>query len=395
MRAISSGRAHLALPLSALLFAACSGAPAAPSRSTDDATGSPLAATAGGLAPARRVAAGHANVIGVVSATDEVERTLTVTTRTSAAMLVTVPELATIQTGDAVPVEFADIIAGTSVHVLGQAAGGVFTAETVEVRATVVSGKVAALSGSCPDIAFSIGDRGVVGVLDTEFARGACPDVADGMTVEVRGTIMGGVVTAQRIALPHEHGGPPAGPDPTPEPPSAPKPKEVHFDGTVTAVEEACPAAALTIGGRVIRATTETHYPAASCDAIAVGVQIAGRGVEEGDEITASQNRVAKAAVVPPAPDEPPPPPSVTPAPPPPPAPPAAKDARIAGVAASVAGSCPSLTFQIGSYTVETGPATNFVGSGRCELIVAGKSVEVTGAELDGVVRAVRVKVQK
>jgi hypothetical protein len=69
--------------------------------------------------------------------------------------------------------------------------------------------------------------------------------------------------------------------------------------------------------------------------------------------------------------------------------------ANVTGAVASLAGTCPSLTFTVGGTTVRTSPTTRFERSG-CAQVVNGRTVRVEGVkQTDGSIQAGRVDLEE
>ena len=65
-----------------------------------------------------------------------------------------------------------------------------------------VSGDVSGLSGTCPNLRFTVRGSTVITSSSTEIRRGPCSDIAPGREVEVEGTRMGdGTIAAQKVEL--------------------------------------------------------------------------------------------------------------------------------------------------------------------------------------------------
>jgi hypothetical protein len=67
----------------------------------------------------------------------------------------------------------------------------------------------------------------------------------------------------------------------------------------------------------------------------------------------------------------------------------------VTGAVASLAGTCPSLTFTVGGTTVRTSPTTTF-DRGGCAQVVNGRTVRVEGVkQTDGSIQAGRVDLEE
>jgi hypothetical protein len=145
----------------------------------------------------------RAEVEGRVTNVDASARTLTV-----AGKVVSVPAGTPIQHGDTA-IALADIHVGDRVHVHGVRSGATITASKVEVQnfasgappaagpgddhgnegaEAELHGAVAAKSGGCPSITFTIGATKVSTNASTAFEDTTCAALANGDRVEVKGT---------------------------------------------------------------------------------------------------------------------------------------------------------------------------------------------------------------
>jgi len=65
-----------------------------------------------------------------------------------------------------------------------------------------LSGLLSSLSGSCPNIRFTVGARLIAADKNTDYVRGGCKDVSNGDTVKADGTTQAdGSVLATRIEI--------------------------------------------------------------------------------------------------------------------------------------------------------------------------------------------------
>jgi hypothetical protein len=349
---------------------ACGGAPTAPSVSTNSITApKSVSADPAAVPTTPAAAAPHTNVHGTVAGLDAVARTFVIDGQT-----VRVTDTTVITDTEDAPKVFADIVNGMTAHVKGPLDAGVIVAATVSIRVVVhvaqvdFNGTVTAVTGTCPDAAFTIASGTIRSDAETEFvAGGLCSEIAATSMISGRGFVQeDGSILATRIRVDA------ATPLPTPI-------HDTDFSGVVTATTGSCPARSFTIDTGIITATGTTTFPGASCEEVAVGSVISGRGALQGDgSIIASQLHLKKATTGG-----------------------GGSPKTIEGAAASVTGTCPALTFTINGQAVQTTAATNFVGSGDCSLIVNGKTVEVTGEFAGGgsvalgPIVATRVKVSK
>ncbi len=123
---------------------------------------------------------------------------------------VTVPSGTTIRHGDT-EMTLADIHLGDRVHVKGMRSGSAVVASDIQVQTangnpapgapgdpepghgddhgeTELNGAIAALGGTCPSISFKVGGTTVKTDGSTEFKDSSCRSLANGRSVEVKGT---------------------------------------------------------------------------------------------------------------------------------------------------------------------------------------------------------------
>ena len=229
------------------------------------------------IATARRGGKGtNLNLKGIVSAVDADALAITVGTR-----VINVPATAKIIDALGAALTFADITVGKRVHVTGKTVGTVSTASVVRVLNFAVRGTVADLAGTCPVLTFTVGGQDVATTAATEFSRGDCSKVADGMQVEVQGTLDLGVLTAAKVILPRN-----APPRPT---------KNVRVRGVVADADGSCPTKTFMVGTQEVRTSSATTFTGSGkCAAIANGKRVAIMGVQEVDHVRAVRVNVSK-----------------------------------------------------------------------------------------------------
>lgn len=216
------------------------------------------------------------NLKGIVSAVDVDALTITVSSR-----VINVPATAKIVDALGAALTFDDVTAGKRVHVSGKTVGTVSTASVVRVLTFAVAGTVADLAGTCPAITFTVGDQDVATTATTEFARGECAKVADGMQVEVQGVLDLGVLTAAKVILPKN---------------APPKPaKNVRVKGVVADVDGSCPTKTFMVGTQEVRTSSATKFTGSGkCSAIASGKKVDITGVQEVDHVRAVRLNISK-----------------------------------------------------------------------------------------------------
>jgi len=126
--------------------------------------------------------------------------------------LVTVPATATIRHGSTI-MKLSDILVGDRVHIKGMMTGTTTVASEIEVQnehagdddhgngRVELSGSVAARSGACPSLTFTVGTTPVSTSSSTEFKDVSCAALKNGDRVEVKGSRQSptAVVNATRV----------------------------------------------------------------------------------------------------------------------------------------------------------------------------------------------------
>ncbi len=266
---------------------------------------------------------------------------------------------------------FADLEIGFRVHVKGRTSGNNILASSLEIQNTNttipvnVNGVIDTLSGSAATFQFKIGSRIVKGDTFTIFfgdgnAARTFADLADGDRVEVKGLQRDGYVYAERI---HING---AGDDDDDDQDSS-----ASIQGRVNALAGTPPSLVLTVGTTIVRTTTDTEVKrrgdVQTLAAIRLGQDVHVIGVRQPDGSLIARrielNDDAPGAEV-----------------------------EIEGSAGSVAGTCPTITFKINGYSIQTSATTVFEGI-ACAAVKGGSKLTAKGTSgPNGVILATRVK---
>lgn len=212
-------------------------------------------------------------------------------------------------------------------------------------------GTIAGVSGSCPNLAFSIGSQRVLTDASTRFREVACSVLRNGQSIEVHGTRQAdGIVVARDL-------------EPNVEP------EEIEVLGALRNLGGSCPNLTFSVGSDAFIASGDTRFRT-PCSGLRAGqfVEVEGARSSNGS-ILVRQIKIE---------DE-------------------AQDAEqleveLHGSIGSLAGGCPDLTFNVRGRTVRTNSSTSFDRI-ACAGLRNGISVEVKGAaQPDQSVRATRVK---
>lgn len=145
--------------------------------------------------------------------------------------------------------------------------------EEAEVR-----GRVSGLSGSCPDLRFTVAGKTIVTNGSTEFLRGACTSLSSTSIVQVEGTADGSTITARKVQFEDDQGN---------------DEDEVELRGVVSGRSGACPSIAFTVQGTRFETSAATEFRRSSCGDVADGRTVEAKGDRRGDgAVTATRVQV-------------------------------------------------------------------------------------------------------
>jgi hypothetical protein len=132
-----------------------------------------------------------------------------------------------------------------------------------------VAGTVSNLTGTCPSLSFSLGDRTVQTNAATKFDGGTCADVASLVQAVARGTLQSnGSLLADDVVLIRHHAPPTAG--------------NSAF-GTVAQLAGTCPAISFSVAARAIVTNQSTTFEGRPCDQLADGDHAGAEGTTQSD----------------------------------------------------------------------------------------------------------------
>jgi len=202
---------------------------------------------------------------GTISAIDTAAGTLTVRQT-----LVTVPAGTPIRHGSTT-LTFAQLSVGERVHIKGTRQGSGVVASEVNVQnmqavpppqGTEVHGTVSALAGTCPSLTFTVGSTTVVTSASTQFKGEACSALANGASVEVKGTAQGTTLTATEVDADTEN-------------------QEADVKGTLGAIAGTCPVLTFTVGSTTVVTTAATEFKGTACSSLASGTSVEVKGTRD------------------------------------------------------------------------------------------------------------------
>jgi hypothetical protein len=148
---------------------------------------------------------------------------------------------------------------------------------------------------------------------------------------------------------------------------------EAEINGVISALSGACPSLRLTVGGTGVATSAETVFEGLTCGALKSGqsVEIKGATLTDGS-VAAARVRFEGPEV------------EVEP-----------NDAEVFGAVSGRIGTCPALSFTVGTTKVMTNPATIF-DDVACGALANGDAVEVNGAfQQGGTLLASRVEFRR
>jgi len=295
----------------------------------------------------------QAEVEGHIATIDAASRTMVVRNVT-----VNVPEGATIRKGNQ-DVSLNVLQPGDRVHVHGTKSDRGITASEVLVQQSEatnieLSGTISDVAGACPDVTFRFGSTSLAVDKATTFARGACADIANGRSAEIKGVRRAdGSVLATHLHF-----------DDEPAPPGGEG--EASARGEVANVSGQCPSLRFTVGGKTVTTTSSTTFVKGTCEAVKAGSSVEVEGTMSGGTLVARKVQFEDGA---------------------------GHELDIKGEVAGLSGVCPSLTFTVRGTMVATTASTVFAKSG-CSAVANGRTVEVEGTKDGDVLTAKKVSIE-
>lgn len=129
-------------------------------------------------------------------------------------------------------------------------------------------GTASNVSGSCPTITFTAGNKTVATNASTKFDRGSCSTVANGVDVAARGPIQtDGSILAEVVDVR--------------VPPPANQPTEVLTFGTIAQLSGTCPSLAFALGTQAVSTNASTTFNGTACANLANGTHVDVAGVTQ------------------------------------------------------------------------------------------------------------------
>ena len=214
-----------------------------------------------------RVNGPEAQLEGKVVSANYAGRTLVVGTTT-----VSVPEGTPITKGSR-DLELVDVIVGARIHVKGARAGDTITASRIIVQQTglesvTMSGVVSDAGGTCPNATFKFGSVAIAVNSSTQFVKGSCGDVKNGVEAEVKGLRRtDGSILATMVKFDEKQDGPN---------------KSIELSGALSNLSGKCPARTFDLGGYEVRTNGSTNF-VTPCATLANGQSVQVKGKTTGN----------------------------------------------------------------------------------------------------------------
>lgn len=237
-----------------------------------------------------------------------------------------------------------------------------------------VEGRISAVNGTT----IVVGSRQVVVPAGTPIRHGgtarAFADLVPGVRVHVKATRAGEVLTATEVNLQNDNITPSSGRGGG----SSNDNGETELSGAIVGtISGSCPAITFTIGTTVVKTSASTKFDDVRCASLTTGDIVEVEGTKQPDgSLLASELEKKSATDNDDEDDED-----------------DADEAEVSGtIAGAIGGSCPNLTFTVGTTVVKTNSSTKF-DSVTCSTLATGNSVKVEGAKQgDGSILAAEIE---
>lgn len=190
-------------------------------------------------------------------------------------------------------------------------------------------GVVSGLSGSCPNLAFTLDGTAVTTNSSTVFEDGPCTAIQNGTKIDVKGAKQpNGSVVASEVETENGH-------------------SKVEVEGDVSGLGGACPNLTFMVNGTAVTTNNSTDFEDGSCSGIQNNTRVEVEGLKQPDgSVLASQVEI--------------------------------EEVKLEGMVAGLSGVCPNLTFTVNGSPVTTNSSTKF-DEGHCADVQNGEEVEVKG----------------
>jgi hypothetical protein len=248
-----------------------------------------------------------------------------------------------------------------------------------------LTGAISNLTGTASGFQFAIGTTTVKGDATTVFDKGTFASLANGVTVEVHGTLLVNVLQASRLHAedadaPEPQPKPGDGHDPTPPPgPGTPTPPPQstlrELTGAIAGLTGSAASFQFTIGADLVKGDATTAFDDSTFAALANGVIVEVHGTQQSGFVQVTRLEIKEAGDNEPPNDN---------------DPNRGEERDVKGTVSALAGTCPSIHFTIGGSTANTSASTDFrIG---CGSIANGSRIEVRGTQqADGSIAVTRI----
>jgi len=129
-----------------------------------------------------------------------------------------------------------------------------------------LTGTVTSLNGSCPNLSFTVNSVRVVTDGGTEFEKIACTGLRNGLSVEVKGSMINGALMAREIGVEEQE-----------------EQREVRVTGTISGLGGSCPNLSFTVAGQRGLTNAATRFDDVTCSGLQNGLRVEVRGVLQPD----------------------------------------------------------------------------------------------------------------
>jgi hypothetical protein len=130
-----------------------------------------------------------------------------------------------------------------------------------------IRGAISGLTGTCPNLSFSVGTQGVITDASTRFKDRECSGIRNGQSIEVHGIHQAdGRVLAEEVQTEDELEG-----------------VEVEVRGAIQSVNGSCPGLTFFVGDRRIATNIDTRFERVTCTDLRSGIRVEAKGIAQAD----------------------------------------------------------------------------------------------------------------
>ena len=144
-----------------------------------------------------------------------------------------------------------------------QSTGNVL-ATTVEAKQMELKGAISGMSGTCPALTFTVSSTPVVTDASTQFKDATCASLANGMVVEVKGTMQaGGSLLATKVEAEDAEAA------------------EVELKGAISGMSGTCPALSFTVSSTPVVTNASTRFKDVACASLVNSTSVEVKGTKQ------------------------------------------------------------------------------------------------------------------